>query len=235
MKIVHFCVTLLLMPLTNVLASGMDDDPLLFKLMIDRLEGRDIGNHAAPLFWDGSAWLGKDLNKLWLKTEGERINGVTTDAELQLLYSRAIDPFWDVQIGWRHDFAPQPKQDWLAIGLQGTAPWFIGTDLTLFVGDKGRSSLRLNLEYEQMLSQRWVLTPELEVNFHGKADQAREQGSGLSDTSLGLRLSYEIRREIAPYAGINWNKLYGGTADHARQAGEHTDELHWVAGIRLWF
>jgi copper resistance protein B len=58
--------------------------------------------------------------------------------------------------------------------------------------------LRLGLEYEVMLTQQLVLTPELEMNFYGKDDDKRELGSGLSDISVGLRLGYEFRREIAP-------------------------------------
>ncbi|WP_139786963.1 copper resistance protein B, partial [Klebsiella pneumoniae] len=30
-----------------------------------------------------------------------------------------------------------------------------------------------------------------------------------TDTELGLRLRYEIRREFAPYIGVSWNQLYG--------------------------
>ena len=235
MKPINLLAVLLLTPLSLLHAGGMSDDPLLFKVTIDQLEWRDTDDNTTQMFWEGEAWLGKDLNKLWLKTEGESVDGKTEEGELQLLYSRAVAPYWDLQVGWRHDYLPEPDRDWLAVGIQGTAPWFIETDLALFVGEEGRTALRLGLEYELMLTQHWVLTPELEANFYGKADDEREQGSGLSDTSVGLRLAYEFRREIAPYVGVNWTKLYGGTADHAREGGEKTDQLQWVAGIRIWF
>jgi copper resistance protein B len=86
-----------------------------------------------------------------------------------------------------------------------------------------------------MLTQKLVLSPEIELNFHGKDDEAVGVGSGLSDMELGLRLRYEIRREFAPYIGINYVKKYGDTADFARADGEDTHDTQIVAGFRAWF
>ncbi len=80
-----------------------------------------------------------------------------------------------------------------------------------------------------------MLSPEFELNVHGKDDEETGVGSGLSDMELGLRLRYEIRREFAPYIGINWEKKFGNTADFAEEEGEATDDLQFVVGIRAWF
>ncbi len=215
-------------------AGGMEDDPLLFKLMVDQLEWRDA-DAGDLLVWEADAWLGKDLHKLWLKTGGERSGGETESAEIQALYSRAVDPYWDFQIGWRHDLQPEPNRDWLAVGFKGLAPYWFEVDASLFAGGNGQLAARLQAEYELMLTQRWVLSPELEVNIHGKDDEATGVGSGLSDMELGLRLRYEIRREFAPYIGINWEKKFGRTADFAEEEGESTDDLQFVIGVRAWF
>ena len=61
------------------------------------------------------------------------------------------------------------------------------------------------------------------------------QGTGASGLELGLRLRYEIRREFASYIGVNWDKLFGGTADYAREEGESTNDLQFVVGVRTWF
>ena len=216
------------------LAMGIEDDPLIGMLKIDQLEVRDTdaGNVTA---WKADAWLGKDLHKLWLKTEGKYHEGKTEDTELQLLYSRALSPFWDVQAGWRRDQRPTPTRDWLALGIMGLAPYLFETDLALFIGEGGRSAARLDAEYEYLFSQRLVLTPEVEMNLYSKDDPELGIGAGLSDVSLGLRLRYEIRREFAPYIGIHWSGLYGGTADYAKAAGGDTTESVWVAGFRAWF
>ena len=218
---------------TLVLAMG-EDDPILFMLKMDQLELRDAEDHT-PLTWEGQAWLGKDLNKLYFKTEGERVNGNYEELETQLLYSRAIAPYWDIQAGWRHNAYPKPSRNWFAIGFQGLAPYYFETDVSLFIGNEGRSALRLGLEYELMLTQRWVLIPEIETNFYGKNDPEVGIGSGLSDMSVGLRLGYEIRREFAPYIGVQWGRKFGKTADYAREEGEDNQNTQFVAGIRFWF
>ena len=55
------------------------------------------------------------------------------------------------------------------------------------------------------------------------------------DIELGLRLRYEIIREIAPYVGINWERALGDAADELEDEGETIDSFAGVAGIRFWF
>ena len=155
--------------------------------------------------------------------------------ELQALYSRAVAPFWDLQFDWRRDIRPPPDSDWLAFGLKGLAPYFFDIDSALFIGDSGRASARLQAEYDVMLTQRLALVPEIELNLYGKNDPATGTGSGLSDIEAGLRLRYEVRREFAPYIGLNWTRLYGRTADYARTEGADVDDIQFVFGIRAWF
>lgn len=214
--------------------AAVEDDPVLFKVMLDQLEVRVTdGDDALAL--DAEAWLGKDLNKLWLKAEGERVNGTTEDAEIQLLYSRAVAAFWDFQVGWRGDLRPEPDRNWLAVGFTGLAPYFFEVDAAIFIGDSGRTAARVELEYEVLFSQRLILTPEFEANAYGEKDVERGIGSGFSDIEIGLRLRYEIRREIAPYIGLNWWKKLGDTADLAEEAQQDTDDLQITLGLRAWF
>jgi len=77
--------------------------------------------------------------------------------------------------------------------------------------------------------------PEVTVNFYGQNDAQRQIGSGLSDAEAGLRLRYEIRREFAPYIGVNWSRSFGNTADFVREHGDVTSEVQWVIGVRAWF
>jgi len=214
--------------------ASVEDDPILLMGILDQLEIRDTSG-ANTLSWSAQGWVGKDLQKMWIKTEGERAGGDTEEAELQFLYSKAIAKYWNLQFGVRHDFQPSPSRDWAVIGVQGLAPFFFETDVALFVGESGRTALRFESEYELLLTQRLILTPELEVNFYGQDDVDIGVGSGLSDLEVGLRLRYEIRREIAPYIGINWSKLFGSTKDFAAIAGESGSDTQLVIGLRLWF
>lgn len=218
----------------SALAGGMNDDPLLAKVMISQFEIRG-GEGEDPFVWEGQGWIGKDLNKFWFKTDGEVADGETEGAEIQALYSRAIAPYWDVQLGWRRDIRPEPNRDWLTVGLQGLAPYWFEIDTALFIGKDSRVGARLQGEYEILFTQKLILSPEVEVNFYSKDDPEVGSGSGLSDLELGLRLRYEIRREFAPYIGINWEKVYGSTADFRRLEGRDVSDFRVVAGIRAWF
>jgi copper resistance protein B len=226
-------ITTLIIP-SVTFAAGMNDDPLLTKLTVDQLEIRS-DNENSLFVWDAEGWVGKDLNKFWIKTDGEYNNDQIEETEIQALYSRAVAPFWDLQLGWRRNIRPSPDRDWLAIGVKGLAPYFFDIDTALFVGDNGRTAARLQVEYEMMITQRLILTPEIELNLYGKDDPDVDVGSGLSDIEVGLRLRYEVRREFAPYVGLNWTHLYGKTADFARSEREDIDEFQFVFGIRAWF
>ena len=210
------------------------DDPTLIMVKADQLEWRAKDGPDAAYF-QGEGWIGKDLNKIWFKGEYEHSDGSTEEAELQALYSRAVAPFWDAQLGIREDFKPDPSRSWLAFGFQGLAPYWFEVDTAMFVGESGRTAFRLEAEYEILFTQRLILSPEIEINAYGKNDESTGTGSGLSDAQLGLRLRYEIRREFAPYIGVNWYKKYGNTADFAREEGEGVSDTSIVIGIRAWF
>ena len=217
----------------NALAAG-GDDPILAKVMIDQLERR-YTDGANPWVLEADAWIGRDLHKLWFKTEAERVDGETEEAEVQALYSHAIAPYWDLQAGWRHDAMPKPSRDWLTVGLEGLAPYWFEVNAAAFIGGNGQLAARLQGEYEWLFTQRLILSPELEMNLHSKDDAAVGVGSGISDMQLGLRLRYEIVPEFAPYVGVNWTKKFGDTADFARDEGEDTADTQVVVGIRAWF
>lgn len=211
----------------------MEDDPVLTKFMLDQLEVHDAKGKN-PVTWEAEAWIGKDLNKLWFKTEGERVDGENEELEVQALYSRAVAPFWDFQVGLRKDFKPKGRE-WGVIGLKGLAPYFFETDVALFAGKKGRTAARLQAEYEMLFTQKTILTPEIELNAYGKNDSEMRLGSGFSDARVGLRLRHEFRREFAPYIGVEWTKKFGNTADYAKADGADVSDTQLVAGVRIWF
>ncbi len=55
-------------------------------------------------------------------TEGEKPNKDKATTENQLLYSRAIAPFWDIEFGFGYDKNIDASQKWGVIALQGLAP-----------------------------------------------------------------------------------------------------------------
>ena len=210
----------------------MDHEELLTKVTLDQLEAREHDGSAL----EGSLWFGGDFNKLWLKTEVEREDGETEKAELQALYSRAIAPYWDLQLGVRHDFELETdSRNWGVVALNGLAPYFFEVDTSLFIGENGDTAFRVEAEYELLFTQQWILSPEIEVNFYGQNSPEYHTGSGLSDIEAGLRLRYEFTPQFAPYIGVNYEKKFGNAADFVRQEGESVSETQWVIGLRAWF
>lgn len=188
-------------------------------------------------FWDAQAWYGNDSNKFWLKSEGEYLleqEGLD-EFEIQGLYSGAIAPFWDVQVGIRHDIKPNPSRTYAVVGVQGLAPYWFEIDFASFLSNKGDLSFRLEGEYEIRIRQRLILQSSVQSNFSVSDDVRSGLGSGISGLEIGLRLRYEITKEIAPYIGINWSRAFGETADIIQAGGDENEALSLVAGIRFWY
>jgi copper resistance protein B len=213
---------------------AVHDNGIFHFVQLNRLEAFDAdgGN---GLEWEGQAWIGRDRNKLWLRSEGERVDGHTESADLEALYGRAIAPWWDVVAGVRHDFKPGASQDFAAIGVMGVAPYKFEVEATAYVGQGGQTAARLEAEYELLLTNRLILQPLVEVNAYGQNDARRSIGSGLSTTEAGVRLRYEITRQFAPYIGVVREWSFGRTADFRRDEGETANDTRVVAGVRLWF
>lgn len=186
--------------------------------------------------WDGEAWFGGDIDRLVLKSEGEgAVRGGVDSAEVQTLYSRAIDPYWNLQAGVRQDIRPRPARTYATIGVEGLMPYMFEVEGALFLSDKGDLLARAEGYYDQRITQRLILQPRIELNFAARDVPGDRIGSGLSNAELGLRLRYEFKREFAPYVGVSYDRKVGDTARYARQDGEHVGSTSLVIGIRSWF
>ncbi|WP_249352379.1 MULTISPECIES: copper resistance protein B [unclassified Rudaea] len=216
--------------------TGMDmaDNAPHAMLLIDQLEAFH-GNAANGQSWEVEGWYGNDVNKLWLRSEGERSGGRLEEGNLEAFWNRNVATFWSTQLGMRRDFGEGPARTWAAFGMQGLAPYWFELEATAYLGQSGHSALRLRAEYELLFTQRLILQPEVEVNFYGKKDPELGIGSGLSDAQFGLRLRYEIRREFAPYVGVQWTKRFGDSAEFARADGHSAFDRQIVAGFRIWY
>lgn len=219
---------------SHVPGMDMHDDQPLAMLLVDQLEfthGRDGDGQA----WDVQGWYGNDSNKLWLRSEGERNDGRLGDGQVELLWDHATTAFWNTQLGLRQDVGDASRRRWAAFGIRGLAPYWFELEATAYAGSSGRTAARLRVEYELRFTRRWILQPEAELNLYGRNDVASRIGSGLANAQLGLRLRYEIRRELAPYIGVVWKHRYGTTAGYARADGQKAMDRQIVAGVRLWF
>lgn len=206
-----------------------------YQLLADQLEARRSDGRGAYL-WDAQGWYGGDINKLWIKTEGEDPFGEESEqAEVQALWSRAVTPWFNFQAGVRYDLEPAPERRHLVVGMQGLVPYFFEIDGAAFLSDEGDVTARFEAEYDQFITQRLILQPRIELDLSAQDIPELGIGSGLSSAELGLRLRYEFARELAPYVGIEYERAVGGTADFARAAGEDVRGWSVVLGVRAWF
>jgi copper resistance protein B len=202
--------------------------------LLDKLEAFDA-DPGTGLTWEGLGWIGSDTNRLWLRSEGERSDGKTESADLEVLYGRSISPWWDVVAGVRHDFKPGASQSFAAFGVQGLAPQKFEIEATGYVGERGQTAARFAVEYDLPFSGRLILQPMVEANLYGKTDPLRGIGSGLSTAEVGLRLRYEFTRKFAPYIGVVYERAFGNTTDLRRDDFERVDDTRIVIGLRTWF
>ena len=121
---------------------GMDmaDDAKHLYVLIDRLEAtRTHGEHGQSL--DAQAWYGGDLDKLWIKVDGERGNGRLGATRTEALWNHAVATYWGLQTGVRQDFGNGPGRTWAAFGVQGLSPYWFDVQATAYVG-RGRGAAR---------------------------------------------------------------------------------------------
>lgn len=211
----------------------MDDAESEHWVWLENLEAVAGSEHGGA--WDGQAWFGGDLNKLWLKSEGGYVDGRSGEAKVEALWAHAALPFWDTQIGWRHDFGFGPSREWAAFGVQGISSYWFDTEITAYVGEQGRTAARLKTEYDIYFTQRLILKPEIELNAYGRADRERALGAGLSEGQFELRLRYDCSRRLAPYVGFVYDRKFAGTATLARAAGQPMLQHRAVAGVAFFF
>jgi copper resistance protein B len=207
--------------------AASSQSPLYSKLTIDSLEKQ--GNNDRSISWSGNFWVGNELNKVYLYSEGEKPKHSSSESENQLVFSHAISPYWDVQLGVGYDKKPGSNQTWGIIGFQGMLPYFIETRATLLAGNN-TVGLRLEAEYKALITQKLSLTPSISTALYSSDIPDMELGKGLSNITASLRLNYEITRQLVPYIGVQWSKNYGNTNDF-----NPTDETYLVAGVKFWF
>ena len=208
-------------------AAGADD-PIRTMFIMDKFE--ILNNDENSREWEGSFYIGYDIDKLYMYSEGEATSDGLESSQNELVYSRAIAPFWDIQIGLSYDKNDDASKTWGEVAIAGLAPYFFETRAALLLNGDGNVGLRLDTEYEALITQKLILSPSLEADFYTKDDPHMRTGSGLSAIEASVRLRYEFIREFAPYIGITWNKTFGNTKDF-----NPVDETSVLVGVRFWF
>ena len=228
----------LLLVVTGNAQAMFKDDPWLTKVMSEfeylQEDGEDV------IEWDIDAWRGRDLSKFWIKSSGEYADSEFEDANIEFVYSYAVSAYWDQQFGVRHNLKSDSDGDnrnWFSYGFIGTAPYFVAVDARVFVGEESSSQLLIELEREMMITQEWVLTPELDIIANGRANERFGEGSGLAEVEFSLRLGYERNgnRKFQPFVGLTARQTFGATRRLVKAEGKSSGDIEAIIGIHSWF
>ena len=182
-------------------AQAMEDDSIRAYTKLEAGIGKTRGQGGATQSLSVDGWVGGDFNRLWYQFDGERRGGRTEAAEAQLLYGRYIAPFWDAQVGLRHDERPG-RRDYLALGVRGLAPYSFDVDLKLFVRDDGKLFARTRVENDFLMTNRFILRPYLNVEWSASNVDATVRG-GPYQTDFGVQARYEFNRRVAPFVDLS--------------------------------
>lgn len=208
-------------------AQAMEDESIYSYTRLEAGIGKTRGQGGTTQSLAVDGWVGGDFNRLWYQFDGERRGGRTQAGETQLLYGRYIAPFWDAQVGLRHDERPG-RHDYLALGVRGLAPYALDVDLKLFVRDDGKLFARTRLENDFLLTNRFILRPFLNVEWSASNVDATVRG-GPYQADIGVQARYEFNRRVAPF--LDLSRTYYPRA----QSGAAQPATTLRAGLRAIF
>lgn len=222
--------------MTRARAAMMDESRFrTTALMIERLEYRaHRGKDGYRI--EGAAWTGGDIDRAVLALDAQGTFGEGAESvEIDAYWRHAIDPWFNLQLGARHDLRPDPERSYALLGIEGLLPYWIEAEGQLFVSNKGDVHLSATVSHAIRVTQRLVVEPEIELDIAIQDVPELRIGAGLDTLELSARARYELARNFAPYVGVAWERKLGGSADYARLGGEKPSAVSFVVGLRTWF
>lgn len=210
-------------------------EPLIYGVQVEQAERRfDDGSDVYA--WDFDAVAGTDELKVVWRSEAEYLtegNQFET-LENQLRLQKPISTFFDAVVGVRVDTPRGEDRVYGVVGVKGLAPQWFELDADLYVGET--SFVRVEAEYEGLITNQIILTPSVELDTPLGDDAALGVGAFGPNLEVGARLSYDLLdRAISPYIGVHYERLFGETADLAREEGEQQDNLYMAVGMKMLF
>ncbi len=194
------------------------------------------GYDGTEFVWDASGWVGGDINKFLWKTEGEYDldTDELEDGELQALWSHAISPYWDIQLGYRQDVSPRGTA-YAVFGVHGLAPYWWEVDVAVFVSHRGDVFGRAEIEYEWTYSKQLILQFRAEINLSLQAVEEQDVIRGITQLEAGMRLRYEVTPRFAPYVGIRHALVLPAQNLDNLEFDTNSYETTVLLGLRGWY
>ncbi len=159
--------------LISSLSAAGKDDPLNYKVTFDALQMKYDNNKDKTFEWDMNAWLGYDLNKIYIYSEGVRTKN-ENESENQIVWSNAIAPYWDIQYGLGIDKTKENTKNWGVLAFSGMSSYFFEIRTAFLLDDNGNLGLRASAENEFLLTQKLRINVNSELSAYSKDDEKYE-------------------------------------------------------------
>ena len=210
----------------------------------NELEQQWLFNRAQETSY-GLAWksrIGTDEQQLKLALELERPESESSHFSTQLLYSQMLSDFWNVDIGAGyieeqfHDASSkQTDKRWQALlGVQGLAVYFIETEAYITLAADQFYALNLQVEREFLFTQRWHLSPFIDLEYVLQDKGRYAKATGLSTWSIGSDLRYEWNKQVVPFVRVQYREQAERVAFSSINR-EHAQGMLYGAGLSLSF
>lgn len=206
--------------------SGHDmaEDPQITLLLADRLEAQRHDGSAVGT-WDVRLWTGTDRSRWQLRSEGHQGGGADpTAVTWDLSWGRPVTAWMMASVGLVADHGGGRTRSGLQLGLDGVLPYRVHLQSGLWLMSGSEAALRLELEQDLLVTQHLVMQPRVE---------SRLWTDGQRSAELGLRLRYELRRELAPYLGVS--RRWATQATPTAAPSRWDEGWQAVLGLRAWF
>lgn len=210
-------------------------EPLIWGVDVEQLEYR-VGEGPDLFAWDFDALVGTDEYRFVWRSTAQYAPG---EEEFEQLENQArvqvpISDFFDAALGVRVDTPAGPDRLHGLIGIKGLAPQWFELDADLYVSDT--PFFRFEAEYESLITNRLILIPSVEIDLPLVDDRPIGAGAFGPKVEIGVRLGYDLLdRLVSPYIGVQYERVFGESADFARDEDEDVDTLYFVAGFRILF
>lgn len=211
------------------------EEPLLWGFQAEQFEYR-VNKDDDIFAWDFDAFVGKDELKFVWRSEAEYVinDGAFERLENQFRLQKPISDFFDAVAGIRIDTPDGPNRVFGVLGVHGLAPQWFEVDVDLFIAED--PAMRFEGEYELLITNRVTLIPAVEFDLPFTDDPERGISALGPRLETGARLSYDlVDRLLSPYVGVNYERVFAGSADLARFEGEDVDGVFFVVGARVMF
>lgn len=179
---------------------------------------------------------GPDYNKLELFiNDAETQKGTVENADLDIFYWHLIDQFWAIKGGVNYYYRPsQTPYFQPGIGIEGTMPYFIETDVRAYYHD-GSFKLDLELERDTQITNNFFIKAAIRGILATKTVEEDEIGSGLNQMRYIVAPFYRIMPGLNIVMEYEHERDYGALENIRQAEGESTTQDTLTFGFELLF